>query len=99
MSQNLKRAKLLHDAIHTILIQEWDPIGIKDIPEAQDEYDAYVPGIYKLLISRKPTYEVFEYLWSIETEYMSLCGDRQRTKQVAERLVDLTKKQCLTVLK
>ncbi len=92
MSQNLKRAKKQHDAIRTILIQEWDPIGINDIPEAQDEYDAYVSGVYRLLISRKPTYEVFEYLWFIETEHMALCGDRQRTKQVAELLVGLTEK-------
>jgi hypothetical protein len=28
----------------------WDPIGVKDEPNAQDEYDGYL-GVYELLVS------------------------------------------------
>ena len=31
------RAKIRH-----VLLEVWDPIGIKDEPNAQDEYDAYM---------------------------------------------------------
>jgi hypothetical protein len=39
------------------LLKEWDPIGVGQIPEAQDEYDSYVPDVYKLLITRRPKHE------------------------------------------
>src|ERR1700752_1521462 len=56
------RARALHAAIKDVLLKEWDPIGVQAIPEAQDEYDAYVSAIYSMLISRKPVSEVFKYL-------------------------------------
>lgn len=43
MSKHLDQAKQLQDAIAEILLREWDPIGVVDTPEAQDEYDSYVP--------------------------------------------------------
>ncbi|WP_272939013.1 hypothetical protein [Sinorhizobium meliloti] len=27
--------------VRDVLLRDWDPIGISDIPEAKDEYDAY----------------------------------------------------------
>lgn len=32
----------------------WDPIGVKDEPNAQDEYDSYLGGVYELLVSGHP---------------------------------------------
>jgi hypothetical protein len=32
-------------AIHDVLLNEWDPIGVNDAPEARDEYDNYIPVI------------------------------------------------------
>lgn len=91
MSKYLERARTLHDAIRHVLTKEWDPIGIADIPRAQDEYDSYIPTIYRLLIRREPVSEVFDYLWWAETEHMTLRGNRQHTEEVATRLVGLTK--------
>jgi len=81
------RARMFHEAIRRALLQEWDPIGIGAIAEAQDEYDSYVPSIYKMLISQKPRHEIFDYLWWLETEHMGLTGDRQATEKFAERLM------------
>jgi hypothetical protein len=36
--------------IREILMHEWDPIGVRDAPEAQDEYDAYVGRVYVMLV-------------------------------------------------
>ena len=85
-SANLDRAKRYHEIIKQALLKEWDPIGVGEIPEAQDEYDSYVSGVYKLLITRRPQHEIFYYLWTLETQHMGLTGDRQATERFAERL-------------
>lgn len=82
----LERAKRYHDAIHRVLLQEWDPIGVADVPQAQDEY-SYVGQVYAMLIRQQPLSKLFDYLWWVEMEYMGLRGNRQHTEQVAERLV------------
>jgi hypothetical protein len=76
MTDFRNRAKRYHNAIHDILLKEWDPIGIANVPEASDEYDSYVPGVYKRLISRVSEDDLFDHLWMIETEQMGLCGNR-----------------------
>jgi hypothetical protein len=35
--------------IRRVLMDEWDPIGVKGVPEAVDEYDRYIGGIYGLI--------------------------------------------------
>jgi hypothetical protein len=62
---------------------------VKGIAEAQDEYDSYVPTIYKMLISRKLRHEIFSYLWWLETDHMGLTGDRQATEAFADRLMQI----------
>ncbi len=89
MNENLERARKLHGIIGDVLLMEWDPIGVQDIPEAQDEYDSYVPAVYKLLASGKSEHELFDYLWWIETEHMGLTGDKQQTLAIARRLHNL----------
>ena len=89
MSEAAERARTLHYRIKRVLFRDWDPIGIQEIPEAQDEYDSYVPAIYSMLIARKSINEVFEYLLWLETEHMGLTADRQQTRSIAEKLVDL----------
>lgn len=77
--------------IQKVLIEEWDPIGVGYLPEAQDEYDFYIPMIYELLILYKPLSEIFDYLWWAETQHMGLKGDKIKTEKFAQRLIDLTR--------
>lgn len=92
MSDYLDRAKRYQDAIKQILLEEWDPIGVKDVPEAQDEYDSYISGVYHRLIHRVPKHELFDYLWEVENDHMGLYGNRSRTETVIEKLVALNEK-------
>jgi hypothetical protein len=89
VSERLDRARSYHEAIREVLLREWDPIGVNDIPEAQDEYDSYVGQVYALLIRRTPASKILDLLWGIETEHMGLSGNRQHTAQIAERLAAL----------
>lgn len=83
------RSRIYGEAIRRALLKEWDPIGVGEISEAQDEYDSYVGAIYKMLIARKKKNEIFDYLWWLETEHMGLTGNRHATDHFAERLAKL----------
>ena len=89
MSDYRDRARQYHAAIRTVLLTEWDPIGVSQVPEAQDEYDSYVGGVYKLLITHANRNELFLHLWQIETEHMGLSGNRQQTEAIVDRLLKL----------
>ncbi len=89
MSQRLDRAKRYHEAIHEILLQDWDPIGVADIAEAQGEYDDYIYEIHGMLIRHEPRHRLVDHLWWIETTHMGLFGNRRHTEAIADRLIRL----------
>lgn len=49
--------------IRKVLLEVWDPIGVKDEPNAQDEYDGYIGRLYELLVSKAPDVELVEHLY------------------------------------
>jgi hypothetical protein len=89
MSEHLDRARRYHDGIRRILLREWDPIGVADIAEAQDEYDSYVGKIHGMLIRHEPRHKLVDHLRLIETDNMGLAGNRQRTEAIADRFLEL----------
>jgi len=89
MSDRLDRASRYHEAIRGILLREWDPIGVAEEPDAQDEYDSYIHEIHGMLIRHEPRHRLVDHLWWAETEHMGLFGDRRRTEAVADHLIAL----------
>ena len=89
MSEHLDRARRYHEGIRRILLHNWDPIGVSDVAQAQDEYDSYVSKIYGMLIRHEPRHKLVDHLWWIETDNMGLAGDRQRTEATVDRLLGL----------
>ena len=79
----------LEARVQKILLQEWDPIGVRDIPEAQDEYDIYVSAICRMLREGKSNAELYSHLRWIEMERIGLEGNAQNTQRIATKLVDL----------
>jgi len=88
-SKARERASRYLHAVAPILLREWDPLGVVDIPEADDEYNTYVNGVVSLLVRGEPKEKLVEYLWAVETENMGLDGDRARVEAVAARLLQL----------
>ena len=86
-SERLDRAKRYHEAIHDILLREWDPIGVADYQGAQDEYDDYIHELHGMLIRHEPRHKLVNHLWWIETKHIGLFGNRSRTEAVADRLI------------
>ena len=89
MRNRSRRVKEIQERIRQVLLHEWDPIGVSDILEAQDEYDSYVGGIYRLLASGASEYQLTERLHNLETESMGLPGNQERLKRVAGKLAEL----------
>ena len=46
-------------------MKDWDPVGVLGIPEAKDEYDSYIEGLYKLLSSGASKNILYDYLYNI----------------------------------
>jgi hypothetical protein len=67
-----ERSGAIRNAIRQILMQKWDPIGVKDVPEAADEYDMYIDDICCLLKREASDEELSKHLVKIETERMGL---------------------------
>jgi hypothetical protein len=69
--------------IHDILIKLWDPIGVKDEPLAQNEYDSYIPIILQLLQTQTSVETITRHLYEIETLRMGLPGNRDHAHLIA----------------
>ena len=68
----------IENRIRHVLMTEWDPIGVSDIPEAADEYDSYIGGIYGLIQRRASRDEIVAHLRNLEVEMACSVGDAKR---------------------
>jgi hypothetical protein len=76
-----------------VLLEVWDPIGIKDEPNAQDEYDGYIRTLYDLLVSHADDSRLIDYLhWAVH-DHMGLDAARRSDM---EATVEALKKIPLT---
>jgi hypothetical protein len=75
--------------IQAILMTEWDPIGVKDEPVVADEYDGYIPGVWKLL-SHSPSVEaIMKHLDDIAVERMGFTSHLESNRVAAVSLHEL----------
>ena len=84
------RARQIQESIRQVLLHDWDPIGVRDVPEAQDEYDSYVGGVYRLLASGASEQQVADHVSHIASDAMALSAlDRAKLIPVARKLCAL----------
>ncbi|GAB4019959.1 hypothetical protein [Spirosoma koreense] len=92
MVQNIdKEQQQLYEWIDKLLWEEWDPIGVNDIPEAKDEYQSYTPRLFNLAIEGATTEVMAKELFQIEMHTMGLFGNRQRCELIAQKIADQAK--------
>jgi hypothetical protein len=77
------------EEIKRILLNEWDPIGLADVPEAVDEYDAYALRVFTLLQSGAKRASIRDYLQWVVTERMGLSGNLEHSEQIANGLLEI----------
>ncbi|MHB8540007.1 MAG: hypothetical protein ACYDCD_03565 [Candidatus Acidiferrales bacterium] len=63
--------------IRHVLLDVWDPIGVRNAPNAQDEYDCCLYPIFRLLTSGASDEQIAEWLWRQADEHMGLGGVRK----------------------
>ncbi len=81
----------ISDAVRKILIEEWDPLGVNEIPEAQDEYDHYVGGVRRLLEAGADKTKLVGHFRHLEEIDMGIPYRDDKTREcVAEMLLRLT---------
>ena len=89
MDQRKERATEIQDNIRDVLMKNWDPIGVSNESGAQDEYDGYIGGIYRLLANRASEKQIIDHLYKIETENMELESSKKTLKDVATALMKI----------
>jgi hypothetical protein len=73
-------------SIGQILMEHWDPIGVRDVEAAKDEYDRYVPAILGMLNKGTSVIKMAEHLDHIQIDEMGLAATPERSRSVAEQL-------------
>ena len=80
----LELYKRCDEVLHYI----WDPIGVAGAPGARDEYESYLPEVFKLLHAGAGGDEIADYLVRIETERMDMLANRAGAKNAAVALLE-----------
>lgn len=76
----------LKQQIQQILLKDWDPVDVRDVPQAHDEYDEYLAPISDMLTKKKSISELSDYLAGVESGMMGLRPDYARAQRVAQKL-------------
>jgi hypothetical protein len=67
-----KESRRIRAEIRRVLLEVWDPIGVKDVPQAQDEYDCCLYEVFRLLTAGGSDDQITDFLWKQGTEHMGL---------------------------
>jgi hypothetical protein len=75
------------EEIKRLLLQEWDPIGISNVPEARDEYDSYALQVLSALQSGANAASISDFLERVVTDRMGLSSNQRHSDEIASKLV------------
>jgi hypothetical protein len=78
---------LVYKKIDDILWFDWDPIGVNEFGP-RDEYQSYVPEIFKLVKTNADRQQIAERLFKLETETIGMGGSMENCLFVAEKLLN-----------
>lgn len=73
-----------YEAIDRLLWREWDPIGVSDLWDAQNEYRGYLPSFWVLLTKGDEEETLVSYLRKVEIEHIA-CETSDEHKRAVVR--------------
>ena len=82
----------LYKRTDEVLFYIWDPVGVSKEPYARDEYLAYLPQVFQLLLNNKPKEIIVEYLLSVVSDKIGLSPNKKETEEVVEILKEYKEK-------
>ncbi len=82
------KQKAFYKKVAEILWEKWDPIGVNDGDnEWDDEYDSYVPHIFRLATEGNDAFRIAASLTSSVEQNIGLGPDKAADLRVAELIV------------
>lgn len=78
----------LYRRVDEVLHYIWDPIGVRGMPEARDEYNSYVPQVFSMLKAGAPDDDLAALLELISVDRMGLGANPKRALDVVSVLKD-----------
>ena len=72
--------------LRSVLMNEWDPIGIRRVPECWNEYDRYLKRVATLIHEGSTDQRLFSYLNWVEKDQMGVRGHKKRLRKVIASL-------------
>lgn len=87
------RSNEMQKDIRTVLINDWDPVGIGNNSNLSDEYDGYIGPIIQILMQKSSIESIVLYLEKIEnedigiehTDIKSLYNIANKLKRIGEK--------------
>lgn len=88
MGQRLSEAdENLYRVVDEVLHYLWDPIGVAGIPAARDEYQGYLPEVFRLVRSGSDASAIAATLGRIGKTHMGLPARPAHDEKIAQILV------------
>ena len=84
-----ERALQIQNSIRQILFFDWDPIGVSRDSTCDDEYDAYIAPIYRVLVGSRSEEEIVNRLFQMARDSMTIVLERDALRPVAKKLLEL----------
>jgi len=84
-----EQEKKLYRQVDEVLHYMWDPIGVRGIAQARDEYYSYLPQVFSRLINNGSVEDIASYLVSVERDSMGLTPDKENASKIADVLQGL----------
>lgn len=81
---------LIEQKVRSILLHDWDPIGVSKLDGALDEYDLYARSLSDMLLAGASEEELYGYLAWAEFEHRGLPKQGSNAPVVAQKLFRLT---------
>jgi len=86
LPNQLKQLKL-YKIIDEILWKDWDPINVNDIEDVRDEYQSYVPHIFRLALEGKNEKQIADSLETTIESEMGLTSSKEQNLAVATKII------------
>jgi hypothetical protein len=77
----------LYQRTDEVLHYIWDPIEISAEPSARDQYHAYLPQVFGMLIAEPDKQTIVTYLLDVQANRMGLSPDVERAEETADTLL------------
>lgn len=84
--ENRERTRVLSQELRALLLA-WDPIGVRDAPEAQDEYDCLISPLMHKLHDGMAESAIGDWLIHEITDHFGMSANATRERSLATDLV------------